>query len=278
MSDRPDPLLLALGTLEREDAREPRGAWEDVLAGRSPVAEVVEAAVDAPDERAALAAMFSGPVPEGEVDDLVGRTLAAWDAPPASVSPPATTEPLAPAEPPAGPGATVVIPLVRRRATWAAAASVLAVAAALLLWLPGEASRAPLADYDLVVLDQSIQDTRSNDPPGAVRRYRADSSIDWLIRPARAVGEAAELRVLARDADGRELVLTPTATRSPEGTLRVRGRLGAVLPLETGRWRLRFLVFAATPAATPADAAAALASGAATEPKQPLEVELLPAP
>jgi len=266
MNDRPDPLLQALGELERDHARDHPGAWDDVLIGRRSAAEVAASpAHNEAEEQAALASLFTGPIPAAEVDGLIERTLASWGpALPASPTPP------------------VVVPLFRRRSTWTAVVVVLAVAAAILLWLPGlwvPGQPQPgdmLVAYTVVERSQGLQATRTDNVPPTVHRYQSSSTIHLVISPEHGVTEATELRVLARDHDGHETLFEPVATRSAEGTIRILGRLDTVLPLGPGRWRLSFVV--SRPGASPRDAAAvtdALAAGTATMPPDPLELEVV---
>lgn len=234
-SERGDPLLRALGEVERDHEQRHPGEWEDVLAGRVPAATAAaaRAGVDPPDEHAAFSAMFGAPIGDAEVEQLVARASRALAD---EANPPATRD---------------VVPLRRR---WPiAAAAVLAIAAALVLWrLPGEAPRgAPIA-YALTVRNQATLPVRSSDattsrPSGpdvaAVAHYRGDSEIDWVLSPEAATADAVTLQVVARADDGREVTLTPVFTRSSAGALRLRGRLAEVLPgLPPGRWQLRFVV------------------------------------
>lgn len=259
MNDPRDPLLQALGDLEREHEREHPAAWEDVLAGRASASEVASRPMSgAPSEQAALSSLFTGPIPDDEIEGVVARTLAGWKAEPAPLRP-------------------VIVPLHRRGATWTGIAVVLAVAAALILWIAiPPPARGALVAYDFTVRSQSVQVQRTTDGT-EVHRYRPESSIDIAITPERAVTEAIELRILARDEQGQESLLAPPVTRSPEGALRVSGRLEAVLPLAPGRWRLRLIL--SLPGTAPTDAGAvvdALAAGTSTTPPGSLELEVLP--
>lgn len=257
MTEPRDPLLQALGDLERDIERDHPGAWEDVLTGRTSAAEVAASAGPSPSpEHAALASLFTGPIPAQEVDDLVTRTLASWGARPEPVR-------------------HVVVPLHRRRATWAGVAAVLAIAAALVVWRVSDLQpRRELVAYDLTLRSHGVQIQRSSDSPD-VPRYLPDSTFDLVIAPERADPGPIELRVLARDGAGREVLLAPPVTRSPEGTLRLVGRLDAVLPLDPGRWHIQVLL--SRPGEAPADPAAARTTGAATKARQELDLELLPA-
>jgi hypothetical protein len=129
MSDEQDPLLRALGEVERDyQVHYPKG-WELVLAGKRPAGEVAEerAGVDLADEHATFVAMFSKPVSEAEVDALVGRVAAVVSTLQVESTPPPGRR-LIPAPAP-------VVPLLRRKSTQAAAAvGLMVLAVALLLW------------------------------------------------------------------------------------------------------------------------------------------------
>lgn len=291
MSEELDPLLRALGEVERDDQRRHPHAWEAALAGLTPAGQVAaeRAAIDPPDEHAAFVAMFSRPVDAAEIDALVARagalvrtrpgatTSAVAGTPVASSpttaarSPDATTSaptnarsPDATSSAPTNAGPAPVVPL--RRRTTIAVAVVLAIAAALVLWrLPGEAPRGERIAYSLTVRNETVKTTRSSEPAAGPARYRVDSQIDWVLSPATPQREAVELRVEARDAGGQAQTLAPAFTRSPEGALRVRGRLGELLPLAPGRWRLRFVV----------GSPAALARGEGEALAEDLEIDVL---
>ncbi len=248
MSERQgsDPLLAALGALERDDPRDDPGPWVDLLVGRGPAPP---APPDSPalDEHATLAALFTAPIPEREVEELSARIGAAW-----------------------APVAAPVVPLHRRPRLWTALAGSLALAAAILLWVRLDAPP-EIVGYSVAVRSTSVSVDRAPAAPGLAHRYRPDSTIVVVVAPERTVTQPVALRILARDASGRERLLAPPVVRNPEGVLSIRGRLDIVLPLDPGVWRLDFFV---TPEeAAPSDAAAAAALPAADR----LEIEVLPA-
>jgi len=221
-----DPLLRALGEIERDHEQRHPAEWEDVLAGRIPAATAAaaRAAVDPPGEHAAFSAMFGAPIGDAEVEQLVARASRSLVD---EARPPATRD---------------VAPLRRR---WPiAAAVVLAIAAALVLWrLPGEAPRGTPIAYALTVRNQATLPVRSSDAATEVAHYRSDSEIDWVLSPEATTADEVTLQVVARADDGHEVTLTPVFTRSSAGALRLRGRLVEVLPgLPPGRWQLRFVV------------------------------------
>ena len=226
MNDPRDPLLHALGDLERAVERDHPGAWEDALVGRRPVAEVAQSGggETSAEEHAALAALFTAPIPDAEVEGLVARSVATWEPGPAVVRP-------------------VVVPLYRRGTTWSAVAAVIAFAAALVLWRRDEPLRGPgeLVAYQVTVRSQSLHSKRAGDT-GEGHRYRSDSTIDIVINPERAVTEAIEVRVLATDGEGHQQLLKPPVTRTAEGVMRLTGTVSEVLPLAPGHWRLRFIL------------------------------------
>ena len=260
MTQGPDPLLAALGALERDDPRDDPGPWVDRLAGRG---EAPAPDASAPDEHAALAALFTAPIPEREVDELTACVQAAWapEAAPAPASAPASAPAPAPAP---------VVPLRRGPRFWTALAGTFALAAAIVLWV-GLDAPPELGRYSVEVRSTSVRDDRAPAAPGVAHRYRTDSTLDLVIAPERAVRQAVTRRVLARDAGGRERLLAPPVAQNAEGVLTLRGRLDAVLPLAPGVWRVDLIV---TPeGAAPADAAAAAALPVAER----LEIEVLPA-
>ena len=225
--DEPDdPLLRALGEVERDHEQRDPAEWEDVLAGRVPAATAAaaRAGVDPPEEHAAFAAMFGAPIGDAEVEQLVARASRSL------------------AEEASQPATRNVVPL--RRRVQIAAAVVLAIAAALVLWrLPGEAPRGTPIAYALTVRNQATLPVRSSDAATEVAHYRGDSEIDWVLSPEATTADEVTLQVVARADDGHEVTLTPVFTRSSAGALRLRGRLAEVLPgLPPGRWQLRFVV------------------------------------
>ncbi len=236
-SEPDDPLLRALGAIERDHEQRHPGEWEDVLAGRVPAATAAaaRAGVDPPGEHAAFSAMFGAPIGDAEVEQLVARASRSLAD---EARPPATPD---------------VVPL--RRRVQVAVAVVLAIAAALVLVLsrlPGEAPRGTPIAYALTVRNAAIEPVRSSDtaasrPSGPdlteVAHYRGDSEIDWVLSPEATTADEVTLQVVARADDGHEVTVTPVFTRSSAGALRLRGRLVEVLPgLPPGRWQLRFVV------------------------------------
>lgn len=296
MSEQQDPLLRALAAVERDDQRRYPAAWEDVLAGKLAAAEV-PADPEAPEEHAALAAMFTGPIDEAEVERLVarasealakGRGAAARDGGAAGAAGGggtvegregsaergvggASVGARGVGEASAERGASVVrgggsgarggnVVALRRRVTVAVVA-VLAAAAALVLFmqLPDPGPRGTPMAYALTVRNQAVATVRSGDDAGEVARYTTGSTIDWVLSPEQTQKEEVTVEVVARGEDGHEVRLTPAFTRSPEGALRLRGIFKEVLGLAPGRWQLRFMVGR---------------SGAMVEVKERLEISL----
>lgn len=239
-----DPLLAALGALGREEQRDDSDPWVDLLTGRSSAPPAPPGSSD-PEEHAALAALFTAPIPDHEVEALTERARAAW-----------------------APAASSVVPLRRRPRFWTALAGSLALAATILLWIRIDASAS--VAYSVEVRSTSVSPDRAPAASNVAHRYRPDSTLDVVIAPERAVTQPVALRILARDASGRERLLSPPVARNPEGVLSLRGRLDAILSLAPGLWRLHFIV---TPAdAAPSDAAEAAALPVAAH----LQIEVLP--
>lgn len=276
MTEPLDPLLRALGEVERDLERRHPAAWERALAGEADPAEVAaeRAELDAPEEQAVFKDMFSRPASEAELEALIGRAAAALGG--AKVEAPKVAAPEA-----AKVEAAQVIPLAPRRSRALAAASIVtALAAAVLLWrFTAIAPQADFGAYGLTVRDSAVQALRSTDTKAEVSRYRLDSEIDWVLSPEREVGRVVDLRVVARAPGGWEELIVPVFTRSPAGALRLRGRLSDVLPIKPGRWRLAFVVSAAGQAPeSAAGVAGAVKDGQAIVLPAALEVEIEAAP
>lgn len=111
MSEERDPLLRALGEVEREYQIHYPKAWEPVVAGKRPAADVAaeREGVDPPDEQAAFVAMFARPVGEDEVAALVGRVAAVVSTLQVEATPPPGARPRR--------GPAPVVPLLRRKST-----------------------------------------------------------------------------------------------------------------------------------------------------------------
>ena len=248
-----DPLLRALGELEREEYEHTYPEqWEAVLAGRATPAEATAARDDPEPLRAAYTAAFPGPLPEAEIQAMTDRVAATLGVHEAD---------------------KVVRPRFGRTVAIAVAA-VLAVAAALVLWLvPREPPRPSLVAYSLTVRNPGLHDKRSSDAPGD--RYLPDSTIDWVLSPELATTETV-LRVLASDEAGTVRLVAPPVTASPDGTLRLHGRFSQLLQLAPGRWQLRFVVCAGTAPGTPDDVAAAMTAGRCVEADERLAITALP--
>lgn len=259
MTDARDPLLAALGEIEREHELRHPAAWEAVLAGTADPRAVADerAAVDPVDEHAVFQDMFSRPASEAELAALVERAAGVLGA--------------APTAPPAA----RVVALPRRRLV-AVVAAALAIAAALVLWRAAAPAPVPVfGSYSVTVRDTPVQALRSRPSDGPVARYRRDSEVDWVLSPEREVDAAVAVQVLARAASGSQELVTPVFTRSPAGALRIRGPLATVLPLAPGRWQLAFVVSAAGQGPEAASQVAqAQAEGRALVLPQRLELEI----
>lgn len=284
MNDHLDPLLRALGEVERDLERRHPAAWEDVVAGEADAEAVAaeRAGLDPPDEHAVFKDMFSRPASDAEIEALVGRAAQALAGGPAEGVAVAQGSPAVVAGPaaeqgPAAEAASNVVPLAPRRSRLLAAMSVaVAIAAAVVLWrVTMVAPALDLGVYGVTVRDDAVQAMRSTDTKAEVSRYRLDSEIDWVLSPEREVGRVVDLRVVARAAGGWEELVVPVFTRSPAGALRIRGRLADVLPLKPGRWQLAFVISAAGQAPASASAVAGVvADGQALVVPQRLEVEV----
>lgn len=276
MNEPLDPLLRALGEVERDLERRHPAAWERALAGEADPEDVAaeRAAIDGPEEQAVFKDMFSKPASEAELEALIGRAAAMLGGAKVEAATPAKVEA-------AAPEVAKVIPLAPRRSRVLAAVSIVtAIAAAVLLWrFTAIAPQADFGAYGLTVRDSAVQALRSTDTKAEVSRYRLDSEIDWVLSPEREIGRVVDLRVVARAPGGWEELIVPVFTRSPAGALRLRGRLADVLPIKPGRWRLAFVVSAAGQAPeAAAGVAGAVQDGQAIVLPATLEVEIEAAP
>ncbi|MCA9663156.1 MAG: hypothetical protein KC486_32780, partial [Myxococcales bacterium] len=204
-----DDLLQRLGELEREDNADFPHEWEAVVAGTMSAEEAARQRPDAaPDEQERLAELLT-PLTDDGVDGLVDQLQAVLSGG-ASVAE-LRGEPAAPtAEIPAAEIPTAPIDLAaaraRRRGLFAGVGSLVAVAAALALWLrpigPADTGAGPAIDlvpYALDVRNDEVRGQRSGDESdgdgethGAdtPARYRPDSTLRWVLAP----DEALDLR------------------------------------------------------------------------------------
>lgn len=250
-----DELLRRLGALEREyDADFPH-EWEAVVKGELDPAEAAAAreGVDSPEEAALFAEMFR-PLGDAEADALAGRlasALAEGRAPAPAAADAVPSAPPVTVDAPPPPPLAIDLAVHRRRRRLLGGGGLLAVAAALALWirLGGEGpapSSDPLAPYALVVRNEEVRSDRSVGSAGsaeAAARYRLDSRIHWVLSPDEAVTDPERLRVRVWATDGAStLTIDPTTGVSiaQSGAVEIRGILGEILPLEPGRWSLRF--------------------------------------
>lgn len=257
-----DPLLRACSELEREDEAAYPEIWEHALAGRASFVAARNAPTVRPDEAKTLRALFDRPIAVDEVEALVGRALAAVKPAQAPAAPP--TDP---------PHSAAILPL-RRHWRGLAVLSGLAAAAALVVLMLPPADPVRPGHYELSLREPGVEPVRSTPTTPRVHRYVAASTIDWVWSPDVAVETAARIYVVARDDAGDERLLAPPITRSPSGTLHLRGPIGQALGLGPGRWHLRFLVTAGAQPGNPAAARQALAAGTVS-PAGELELELL---
>lgn len=156
---------------------------------------------------------------------------------------------------PAEPSRVVQLPPRSRRALIGIP---LAVAAALaLLWgsrpkpspEPNELV-AMVPTYTFTKLEGGIATRRSEPEPTPAAavpelELRASSTIDWVLTPAQPTQGPIGVALLARsDAGATQLVPRVAAEISPQGAVRLRGRLDALLDLAPGGWTLTLLIAA----------------------------------
>ncbi len=238
-----DDALRALGRRARERMEAQPDAWEAVARGERSEAEVVAErlqAGDAPELVERAAALFRPPDAdehEALMDALLARTR------------PVVLEPTAAAN--------------DSGRAWLVRG--LAVAAALVLgwWLvpresaPIEADPPVLAlaripAYELLESDGGLAATRSLPvSPSTVHRYRADSELEWRVRPRSAVQGEVAVRLFAfGEGTAKMLAADDLVEVAPTGAVRVHGLVGS-LGLARGTWTIAIVV--GRPAALPSD-------------------------
>jgi hypothetical protein len=263
-----DDLLQRLGELEREDNADFPHEWEAVVAGTMSAEEAARLRPNAaPDEQERLAQLLT-PLTDDGLDGLVdqlqavlGGEVSAADAT-ATETANATATPQAPTA--ASPPIDLAAARARRRGLFAGVGSLVAVAAALALWLrpvdpvdTGAGLALELVPYALDVRNDEVRGQRSGaddsgEHPGAdaPARYRPDSTLRWVLAPdealdlrggdltlgAWAAPVGGEPRPLARDR------LSAHATISDAGVVELRGSFGELFDLEPGTWQLRFAI------------------------------------
>ncbi len=166
-----------------------------------------------------------------------------------------------------------------RRHRVALVGGLLALAAALVLWLmvrPGDerSQIARTSAYSITQTRGGITTQRVDHDPAL--RFHPDASIDWVLTPDRVVATPAGLAILAEpvDAPGTQVVFSGPVEveQSEEGAIRLRGTLSNILPLSPGRWRLSLYV--AAPQQLPAGADAARTEGPWH--REPIVIEVVP--
>jgi hypothetical protein len=247
-----DQTLRALGRRARAQREACARAWEAVTRGERGEDEVaVErlAAGDAPEDVAAARAIFRPPS-EAEHAALVEGLLVR------AVASRVVAGSAAPVEPAANDAG---------RRWWAIALSV-AAAVALAWWLaPGDPASPPPGDAPVVAhasipayapleTDGGLTALRSEPAePAAVLRYRADTALEWRVRPQVAAEGPIGARLFAfGPGSARELATADLVEVSGAGAVRVIGRFGA-LGLSPGSWTIAIVV--GRPAALPSDPA-----------------------
>lgn len=247
-----DKTLRALGHRAREQLEARTRAWEAVTHGERSEDEVAAerlAAGDAPEAVATARALF-GPPDEAEhaalVEGLLARQAASHRADP----------PVVAVEPAANDSG---------RRWWTVALAVAAVAA-LAWWLvPGDpdssartdaplVAHASIPAYEPLETDGGLAAVRGQPTePAVVHRYRADTAIEWRVRPKVAVDGAIGARLFAFGPGvATELAAEDLVEVSPAGAVRVAGRFGA-LGLSPGAWTIAIVV--GRPAALPSEPA-----------------------
>lgn len=232
-----DDLLSAFGRKQRQDLDAGSEA-------SSPEDDVLTRPFDE-DERASI------------LDAVFDRVEAA-----ATVNPSPETETVS-----AGPEPSNVVELASRRRQ-VLIGSLLAVAAAVtLVWWgwPGAESEhvlvASLPDYTFAELGGGIAEQRSEPHPAAdlampALKLRADSSINWVLTPAKPTQNPIGVALLARSDAGATLFVPRLDVQvSEQGAVRLQGPLDQYVALAVGQWTLT--LFIAGPKELPSDAGSA---------------------
>jgi len=131
-------------------------------------------------------------------------------------------------------------PATRRRAAlWGGLAAAAAIALGVAF---GRGGSGDLPGYELALLAGGAESQRSlAQPDPSAIRARAGSVLDVVARPARRVTGAVEARAFLVH-DGRAAAWDGAVEVTPEGTVRVRGRLDDRLPVEQGSWAIAVVV------------------------------------
>jgi anti-sigma factor RsiW len=140
---------------------------------------------------------------------------------------------------PQAPAPARVVPISssRWRRVVPAVAAMAAAAVVLILALPRQGP--PLPGYTLAL--SSEQTVRSGAPEPEVPRLGPGSQLDVLLRPEQAVEGPMEVRAfLVRPGEAR--AWNPPLERSPEGAVRIRGPVEALLSIPPGEWTLAVAV------------------------------------
>jgi hypothetical protein len=248
-----DQTLRALGRRARQQLEARTRAWEAVAHGERGEEEVAAerlAAGDAPEVVASARAIFR-PLDDAEHAALVEGLLVRHAAAHGSGSPAMVVEPAANDS---------------GRRGWVAALAV-AAAVALAWWLvPGDPGSptspdAPVVAHASIPAYASLETegglaafrSRPAADAGAVHRYRADTKIEWRVRPEVAVDGAIGARLFAFGRGvAEQLPAEELVEVSAAGAVRVAGRFGA-LGLSPGAWTVAIVV--GRPAALPNDPA-----------------------
>ncbi|MBN1205934.1 MAG: hypothetical protein JXB05_13540 [Myxococcaceae bacterium] len=222
-----DKLLLELGRVARErrqaEARDER--WESLTEGTLSEADRRELERLAQQEPAAGEAYEAfRPLEEAARERIAARLERELAAEPAREEPP-------PAR---------VIPLASRRRLRVVAPAVAALAAAAaVLFVVFPRGGPPLPGYGLSF--SSEQGVRSGAPEQEVPRLGPGSLLELVLRPEQAVEGPVEVRAfLLRPGEAR--AWTPPMERSPEGAVRIRGPVEALLSVPPGEWTLAIAV------------------------------------
>lgn len=228
-----DDLLLELGALQHKRDAEQED-WEALARGEVSASRLVESSVAAGADRARVEQLASVLGPPAGRERWVEVALAATRS---GVETPKTPAPKA----------------HQRRSTalwWATGMAALAAALVLLWMVPPQADDDPgLPMYTVVVRNETVQTHRGD--ASSEGAYRTNSDIRWVVQPNSATSLAHEVAVLARRPGTAPQLLFPphdVTSISADGVVQLRGRFGAVFPLEPGRWELQIVVGRRRPA------------------------------
>lgn len=237
-----DELLRRLGRAERESRL--ADEWDEVLEGRMSADEAMERSRARGDSDGLEAlARASTALTEPERKKWTSHARAALQT---------TDDDDAPTAPPS---ADAPVDLARQRARrrwgWGGLATLVAVAAALVLWLRARPDAGdlgvegePLPPFTMIIRNDTVTELRGADDATleGPAPYRPDSRVHWSFQPDAPISGALELAAVVHGDDLSCLARPTVARASADGALELRGTVDETLGLGPGRWTLDVIV------------------------------------